>query len=86
MQQDGHVTDTNQPTPPTLITQKMSLTKCSFLKYSRFTTYLTTSTALALTFGSLPVTDTLAVKEPSILNTTHSVFGGTMANEKSTVV
>lgn len=48
--------------------------------------YLTTSTAPALTLGSLPVTDILAVNEPSILNTTHSVFGGTTAMKKSTEV
>ena len=41
--------------------------------------YLTTSTAPARTRGSLPVTDILAVKEPSILKTTHSVLGGTTA-------
>ena len=45
-----------------------------FLNY-----YLTMSTAPALTLGSLPVTETLAVKEPSMLNTTHSVFGGITA-------
>lgn len=49
-------------------------------------TDLTMSTALARTLGSLPVTETDAVKEPSILNTTHSVFGGTTASEKSTAV
>lgn len=48
--------------------------------------YLTMSTAPALTFGSLPVTDILAVNDPSILNTTHSVFGGTTAKKKSTDV
>lgn len=48
--------------------------------------YLTTSTAPALTFGSLPVTETLAVKEPSMLKTMHSVFGGTTAKKKSTAV
>lgn len=40
--------------------------------------YLTTSTAPALTLGSRPVTETDAVKDPSMLKTTHSVFGGTM--------
>ena len=44
------------------------------IDYTR--TYLTTSTAPALTFGSLPMIDTLAVNEPSILNTTASVLGG----------
>lgn len=48
--------------------------------------YLTTSTAPALTFGSLPLTDMLAVNEPSILNTTHSVLGGITAKKKSTDV
>lgn len=46
-------------------------------------TYLTTSTAPALTFGSLPVTETLAVKEPSMLKTTHSVLGGITVKKKS---
>lgn len=36
-------------------------------------TDLTTSTAEARTLGSRPVTDMLAVNEPSMLNTTHSV-------------
>lgn len=36
-------------------------------------TYRTTSTAPARTLGSLPMMDTLAVKEPSMLNTTDSV-------------
>lgn len=45
--------------------------------------YLTTSTAPALTLGSLAVTETLAVKEPSILNTTHSVLGGMTVKKKS---
>ena len=44
------------------------------------------STAPALTLGSLPVTETLAVKEPSMLKTTHSVFGGITAMKKSTDV
>ena len=48
--------------------------------------YLTMSTAPALTLGSLPVTETLAVKEPSMLKTTHSVFGGITAMKKSTDV
>lgn len=48
--------------------------------------YLTISTAPALTFGSFPLTDILAVNEPSILNTTHSVFGGITAKKKSTDV
>jgi hypothetical protein len=39
-------------------------------------TDLTTSTAPGLTFGSFPDIDMLAVKEPSILKTTVSVFGG----------
>jgi len=43
------------------------------------TTDLTTSTAPALTFGSLPMIDTLAVNEPSMENTTVSVLGGRMA-------
>lgn len=34
---------------------------------------LTTSTAPARTLGSLPMMDTLAAKEPSMLNTTNSV-------------
>ena len=42
-------------------------------------TYRTISTAPALTLGSRPVTDILAVNDPSILNTTHSVLGGTTA-------
>lgn len=40
--------------------------------------YLTTSTAPARTFGSLPIMDTLAANEPSILNTTNSVLRGTI--------
>lgn len=42
-------------------------------------THRTTSTAPARTLGSRPVTDMLAVNDPSILNTTHSVLGGTTA-------
>lgn len=38
--------------------------------------YLTTSTAPALTLGSLPIMDTLAANEPSMLNTTNSVARG----------
>lgn len=37
------------------------------------TTHRTTSTAPARTLGSLPMMDTLAAKEPSILKTTNSV-------------
>jgi len=48
--------------------------------------YLTTSTAPAQTFGSLPLTDLLAAKEPSMLKTTHSVLGGITATKKSTDV
>lgn len=44
------------------------------------------STAPGRTFGSRPVTDTLAENDPSILNTTISVCGGTIANKKSTLV
>lgn len=47
---------------------------------------LTTSTAPALTFGSRPVTDMLAVNEPSMLKTTASVFGGMTAKKKCTLV
>lgn len=36
-------------------------------------THRTTSTAPARTLGSLPMMDTLAAKEPSILKTTNSV-------------
>lgn len=45
-------------------------------------THLTTSTAPALTLGSLPRMETLAVKLPSMLNTTTSVLGGRTAMEK----
>jgi len=48
--------------------------------------YLTTSTAPAQTFGSFPLTDLLAAKEPSMLKTTHSVLGGITAIKKSTDV
>jgi len=48
--------------------------------------YLTTSTAPARTFGSLPRIETLAVNEPSILNTTASVLGGKTARLLSTHV
>lgn len=37
------------------------------------TTHRTTSTAPARTLGSLPMMDTLAAKEPSMLKTTNSV-------------
>ena len=47
--------------------------------YNNLQAHLTTSTAPALTLGSLPMMDTLAVKEPSMLKTTHSHLGGTMA-------
>ncbi|TNN68155.1 hypothetical protein EYF80_021638 [Liparis tanakae] len=43
-----------------------------------FDAYLTTSTAPARTFGSLPIIDTLAANDPSILKTTNSVPRGTM--------
>ena len=49
-------------------------------------TYLTTSTAPGLTLGSFPIIDTLAVNEPSILNTIDSVFGGNTAKFRSTQV
>lgn len=39
--------------------------------------YLTTSTAPARTLGSLPMMDTLAANEPSMLKTTNSVPRGT---------
>lgn len=53
-------------------------------KFDAKNIYRTTSTAPARTRGSLPVTETEAVKEPSMLNTTHSVFGGRTAKYKST--
>ena len=46
-------------------------------KQSHVITHLTTSTAPARTLGSFPIMETLAVKEPSMLKTTHSVLGGT---------
>ena len=61
-----------------------------YLKYEvitdRWVKYLTTSTAPPLTFGSFPDIDTLAVNEPSILNTTASVLGGSTARKKSAKV
>lgn len=39
-------------------------------------TYLTTSTAPGRTLGSLPMMETLAAKEPSMLKTTHSIVRG----------
>lgn len=56
------------------------------INYLHNSLYLTISTAPALTFGSFPLTDILAVNEPSILNTTHSVFGGITVKKKSTNV
>lgn len=47
-------------------------------------TYLQISTAPARTLGSLPVTDIDAAKDPSILKTMHSVWGGTIASKNST--
>lgn len=42
-------------------------------------THRTTSTAPARTLGSLPMMDTLAAKEPSMLKTTNSVpLGSTL--------
>ena len=49
-------------------------------------TYLTTSTAPGRTLGSLPIIDILAVKEPSMLNTTVSVRGGRTVRYRSTAV
>ena len=46
-------------------------------------TYRTTSTAPGLTFGSLPMIETLAVNEPSIEKTTTLVWGGNTSSEKS---
>lgn len=40
------------------------------------TTDLTTSTAPGRTLGSLPMIDTLAAKDPSMLKTTHSMPRG----------
>lgn len=45
--------------------------------------YLTTSTAPARTLGSLPMMDTLAVKEPSMLKTTASVPRATTVRQHS---
>lgn len=39
-------------------------------------THRTTSTAPGRTLGSLPMIDTLAAKDPSMLNTTHSMPRG----------
>ena len=39
-------------------------------------THRTTSTAPGRTLGSLPMMDTLAAKDPSMLNTTHSMPRG----------
>ena len=48
--------------------------------------HLTTSTAPARTLGSLPLSETPVVKDPSILNTTDSVLGGKTARLLSTHV
>lgn len=45
--------------------------------------YLTTSTAPARTLGSLPMMETLAVKEPSMLKTTASVPRATTVRQHS---
>lgn len=39
-------------------------------------THRTTSTAPGRTLGSLPMIDTLAAKDPSMLKTTHSIPRG----------
>ena len=49
-------------------------------------THRATSTAAARSFGSFPLTLTLAVNAPSILKTTTSVAGGSTARWKSTDV
>lgn len=46
------------------------------IKDLRRATHLTTSTAPARTLGSLPMIETLAAKEPSMLKTTHSMPRG----------
>ena len=48
--------------------------------------YLTTSTAPGLTFGSLPMIDTLAVNDPSIENSTTLECGGNTRSDKSVKV
>lgn len=48
--------------------------------------YLTTSTAPARTLGSLPMMETLAVKEPSMLKTTASVPRATTVRQHSAYV
>jgi len=51
-----------------------------------FCRYLTTSTAPSLTLTSLALIDMLAANEPSTLNTTASVCGGTTTRLQSAVV
>ena len=48
--------------------------------------HLTTSTAPGLTFGSLPMIDTLAVNDPSIENSTTLECGGNTRSDKSVKV
>lgn len=49
-------------------------------------THLTTSTAPARTLGSLPIMETLAAKDPSMLNTTHSIPRGSTVRKASAFV
>ncbi len=59
-----------------LLTQKATLWIC----------YLTTSTAPGRTLGSLPIIETLAANEPSMLKTTHSIPRGKTVRKASALV
>lgn len=49
-------------------------------------THRTTSTAPGRTLGSLPMSETLAAKEPSMLNTTQSIPRGSTVRKASALV
>lgn len=60
--------------------------QCTIWVKTQKHTHRTTSTAPGRTLGSLPMSETLAAKEPSMLNTTHSIpLGSTVRNASALV-
>lgn len=55
-------------------------------KATKWICYLTTSTAPGRTLGSLPIIETLAANEPSMLKTTHSIPLGNTVRKASALV
>lgn len=66
---------------------KASILSLTFThKAIRCICYLTTSTAPGRTLGSLPIMETLAANEPSMLKTTHSIPRGKTVRKASPLV